>query len=249
MFARRIATIAPLVLALSAGCAQAGVFDGDAMAAVAKLRQDHDLRLENLDQAARNQLEVGNQVDLLKSELATLRGQLEQVTYELSQAQKRLQDYYLDLDNRLRKQEEARKAADEAQKAAPAAPDPEVETKEFEAGLTLFKGAQYKEAAQALRGYLSHYPAGRFAPNACYWGGNAHFQLKEWNQAVELYGQLSQKWPSDPKASDAMLQMADAQKQAGATKASQSTLEELVARYPGTAAATAAKQRLPKKGR
>lgn len=239
-----------VVLALATVPAQAGMFDGDALEAVAKLRKEHDVRLEKLDQAAQNQLEVANQLELLKTEVARLRGQVEMLTFELTQAQKRTQDYYVDLDNRLRKQETAlasQTQAGEGGQAQKAPANPEAEAKDFEAGLNLFKAGKFKEAGESFGAFLSKYPDSSFAPSACYWGGNAYFQLREWNKAAELYSMLPQKWPTDAKAPDTLLQLSDVQKQLGNAKAAQATLEDLVARYPNSSAAGLAKQRLPKK--
>ena len=52
--------------------------------------------------------DLANQIQLLQGDIARLRGQIEVITYELEQAQKRQRDLYVDLDSRLRKIETAR---------------------------------------------------------------------------------------------------------------------------------------------
>jgi tol-pal system protein YbgF len=181
-------------------------------------------------------------LEVLKAEVARLRGQLEVLTFEMGQAQKRMQDYYVDLDNRLRKQEAAQTAA--RQPATPAAADPALETPSFEAALNLFKGGRFKEAAEAFQGFIAAYPASAFVPNAYYWAGNAYFQLRNWNKAVEFYAVIGQKWPADPKAPDVLLQLSDVYRESGNAKAAQESLEDLVVRYPDSPAAATARQRL-----
>ncbi|MDD5296256.1 MAG: tol-pal system protein YbgF [Rhodocyclaceae bacterium] len=237
--------LAPL-LALSTLPAWAGVFDGDALKAVTLLRNEHDAKLNKLEEAAQNQLEAANQLEGLKAEVARLRGQVEVLTFELGQAQKRMQDYYVDLDNRLRKQEAALAAAEAAPKQ-PAVADPALETQAFEAALNLFKANKFKESADAFGNLIASYPAGAFAPSAHFWAGNAYFQLREWAKAVELYSALVQKWPGDAKAPDALLQLSEARRESGDAKAAQDGLEDLVLRYPDSPAAATAKQRLAKK--
>ena len=50
-------------------------------------------------------VELFGQVEQIKSDIARLRGQIEVLTYEQEQAQKRQRDLYIDLDSRLRKLE------------------------------------------------------------------------------------------------------------------------------------------------
>jgi len=78
-------------------------------------------RLAALEQQLRSGglIDLANQVDAGKGELAKLRGQIEVLTYELAEAQKRQKDLYVDLDSRMRKLETAQAAA--AQSAASAA--------------------------------------------------------------------------------------------------------------------------------
>ena len=187
---------------------------------------------------------MANQLQLLKDEVAKLRGQVELLTFEQEQIAKRQKDYYVDLDTRVRKIESA--TAEAAQPAAPKA-DPAAETQAFEAALTLFKNGKYQDASEAFRAFIKTYPASSFAPGACYWGGNAHFQLREWAKAAELYAELPAKWPEDPKAPETLLKLADTQQEMGDAKASRKTLESVQTQYPGTPAATQAKQRLTKK--
>lgn len=225
--------------------AHAGMFDGDALDATAKLRADHEARLERLDGAARNQVELANQIQALKDELAKLQGKVEVLTFELEQAAKRQKDFYVDLDTRLRKLEAAQvEAAAQAQKPKT---DPAKEAQDFEVGLNLMKSSSFKEAAETFRDFIKKYPESSYTPGAHYWGGNAHFQLKEWQKAAELYAAMQAKWPQDTKAPDVLLKLADAQTAGGDAKTARKTLENLLAQYPGTPAAATAQQRLKKK--
>ncbi len=227
--------------------ASAGIFDSDALTEVAKLRAEQNTRLEKLESAAQNQLEVANELQSLKDEVAKLRGQVELLTFGQEQGTKRQKDYYVDLDTRVRKMETATAdAAAAAQQQAPKT-DPAAETQAFEAALTLFKDGKFKDASDAFRAFIKSYPASAFGPGAHYWGGNAHFQLREWIRAGELYDGLASKWPNDPKAADALLKLADTQQELGDAKGSRKTLESLQTQYPGTPAAVQAKQRLTKK--
>jgi len=259
--ARWAATLA--VAAIAAGAtfpAHAGLFDDDeARIRIEKLRNDlseQTKRLEAKLEAAtattsRNQIELANQIEQLKADVAKVRGQIEVLTYELEATQKRQKDFYIDLDNRLRKLEtaaaaaEARPAAASQADAAPA--DPAAEMRDYETALTLFKSAKYKDALAAFLGFIKSYGNSGLLANAHYWAASAHFQLREYPKAAEMFAKVPASWPSDARAADAMLGQANSQQEAGDLKGARKTLEQLVDKYPASTAAQTARQQLKKK--
>jgi TolA-binding protein len=145
----RPARIALLIAALGAAQAQAGIFDDDE---ARRQINDHRIKTEaRIDQQGKAQLDLANQLQRQSEEIARLRGQVETLTYELDTAKKRQQDFYLDLDTRLRKFEPQAgnsAAVDPASGAnSPTAANPARESKDYEAALNQFKAAKYKEAA------------------------------------------------------------------------------------------------------
>jgi len=234
----------PIVLLAAALPAHAFLPDNEAREGVAKLKAAVELqaqRLDKLETVSRGQIELANQIEALKAEVAKLRGQLEVLTHEIESAQKRQRDFYVDLDNRLRKLEQP--AVPEAKSAV----DPAAETRDYEAALNLFKGGKHKDALAAFLNFTKAYPSSPFLPSAHYWAGSAHYQLGEYKKATDLFGKLAETWPDDDKAPDALLGQANCQQETGDAKGARKTLETLVAKYPASAAATVAKQRLAKR--
>jgi hypothetical protein len=93
--------IALLIAALGASQAQAGMFDDEE---ARRMITDQKIKIEaRFDQQAKAQLDLANQIQRQAEENARLRGQIETLNYELETAKKRQQDFYLDLDTRLRK--------------------------------------------------------------------------------------------------------------------------------------------------
>lgn len=235
-----------LLLCVLALPARAGLFtDDEARDQVAKLRTEFEALAQRVDAAGKNQLDFNNQMESLRAEVSRLRGQLEVLSNGLDAAQKRQQDFYIDLDNRLRKLEPA---------AAPSSPeakaetkvDPAAETRDYEAALTAFKGAKYKDALAGLQAFVKNYPSSGLLPNAYFWAASAHFQLRDYGHAAEAFAKVAATWPNDPKAPDALLGQASAQSEAGDVKGAKKTLGQLVAQYPSSTAARTAKQRLKK---
>ncbi len=256
---RRLTVWLAATACMTALPAHAGLFDDDeARTRIENLRRDITEQGKRLDAAAsasanatRSQLELANQIEQLKADVARLRGQSEVLAYELEATQKRQKDFYIDLDNRLRKFEAAAAAAESkpapGDAAAGAPVDPAAEMRDYEAALTLFKGARYKEALAAFQGFIKSHGSSAMLPSAHYWAASAHYQLHEFPKAAELFAKVPAAWPADAKAPDALLGQANSYRDAGDIKSARKVLEQLVEKYPTSNAAQAVRSRLPKK--
>jgi tol-pal system protein YbgF len=266
------AVLAAALLSLTLGAlspARAALFDDDeARKRIESLRtridtleQQINQRLERLESRDASMADMLRDVDLIKADLARLRGQYEVMTYELEQAQKRQRDLYLDLDGRLRKLEGGPGAnvgvpGTDAGAAAPgpsanAPPGPAApgasgasEQRDYDAALDKFKSGAYPAAIAGFQGFVRNYPRSPLAPSALYWVGNAQYAQKDFRGAIGTQRQLIATYPDSAKIPDAMLNVASCQIELGDTPAARRTLEDIVSRYPGTEAAGKAKQRL-----
>ena len=243
-----------LVLLLALSClqpARAGIFDDEE---ARRLVKDLSIQTnERIDTLGKAQFELANQIQSLREENARLRGQIESLSYELEAAKKRQQDFYIDLDNRLRKQETAPAASAENKAAQgapeegrPAAADPAAEAREYEAALNFFKANKIKEAGLAFDAFVKAHPDSTLAPNAQYWLGNAFYALRDCKKAIEAHKLVTSKWPQHPKAPDSLINIATCQQELGDAKGARSTYESIASKYPDSTAAATAKQRLKK---
>ena len=112
---RNTVLIAALSAVLLPGAANAGIFDDDeARKAILDLRTKIDALSNRVDNKLDNKADKGTALDLaneneqLRAEIAKLRGQVEVLTNDIANTQRRQQDFYVDLDNRLRKIEPKR---------------------------------------------------------------------------------------------------------------------------------------------
>ena len=263
MFPRLLpALMAGLFVGLAAGQAHAGLFDDEeARLRINEMRHEFNGRVSKLESGARAQLELADQIELLKTEIARLRGENEVLSNDLANAIKRQKDFYVDLDNRLRKLEphaDAAAAAPQPATAAPAAApaaavappvtaaDPAAESRDYEAALTQLRGGKYKEAATGFIGFIRRHPGSSFQPSAHFWAASSLYQLKDNAAAAEYYAKVANQWPDDNRAPDALLGLASAQQAQGDAKAATRSLERLVAKYPSSSAAQIGRQRLKK---
>jgi tol-pal system protein YbgF len=222
---------------LIAPTAQAGLFDDDvARQQIINLQAATDARVETLTKA---QLELATQLMGLREEISRLRGEIETLHYENEQAKKRLQDLYLDLDSRLTPLESPRSGA-----ALAPTTDPVVENNAYESALNQFKAGKYPAAASAFAAFVQSYPDSDMAPNAQFWLGNAWYAQQKCKQAIDAQLVVTTRWPDSARAPDALLAIANCQRDDGNNTAARRTLVNLVEKYPTSQAATQAKQRL-----
>lgn len=254
---RRLPVTLAVLAFFSVQQAQAGLFDDDE--ARRQIRESSLKTNERLDTMAKGQIELANQIQSLREENARLRGQVETLTYELESARKRQQDFYVDLDGRLRKLEprvassvDVKPPASDENRTATVEPakkpvsDPATETRDYETALNLFRANKFKESAAAFDAFVKANPDSGMAPNAQYWQGNAYYSLRDCRRAIETHRQLVGKWPNHAKAPDALLNVGVCQQQLGESKAARTTYEAVLAKYPESSAAATAKQRLKK---
>lgn len=249
MRGRVAAPLCALLLAAAVSLpARAGMFDDDeARKQIEQLRDQ--LRAEatelgkRADTTSRNQVDFANQVEAIKADIAKLRGQIEVLSYELEAAQKRQKDFYVDLDNRLRKLEQP---PAEVKAEAPKA-DPAQETRDYEAALAGLKESKFREAAASFLAFIKTYPNSSLIASAHYWGAYAHAQAKDHAAAAELFGKFVAAWPNDERAPGALESRLASLEATRDVKGARATLVQLADKYPSSEAGKRAKLRLKRK--
>ncbi len=184
-------------------------------------------------------LDVTTEIEKLRSEMATLRGQIEVLGNELSNAQRRQKDFYNDLDQRMRSLEPKMVSVDG--KDAEVSP---AEQKAYDAAVAQFKSANYNGAAQSLSAFLQRYPESAYLSQAYFWLGSSHFALQDCTNAIPAYQTVATRFAASQKAPDALLNIASCQLDLKDKAAARETLGTLVKKYPSSPAAATGKERL-----
>jgi tol-pal system protein YbgF len=248
----RINSLAVLLALLIALPAHAQLFGGDdeARKAILQLRgqisvlqqRETELtaRLDRVEAAQRNQLELVNQIESLRQENARLRGQLETLTNEVATLQKRNRDLYTDLDARLKKMEPQSMTVD-----GRAAAIDRTELAAYEGPLAQFRAGDFKASLPGFQQFVARYPSSAYAPAAQYWIGSAHYALKDYKSAIAAHRTLIERYADSPRVPDALLSMAESQVQLGDRKSANATLNRIIKEFPETDAAKIARERLP----
>ncbi|MDR1423298.1 MAG: tol-pal system protein YbgF [Azoarcus sp.] len=234
---KRFLPLAACAALFLAGPAQAGLFDdAQARQQIENLQQEINGRFETVNNG---QIELANQNEQLRAELARLRGQLEVLLNEVESLKTRQHDFYVDLDNRLRQFEAG--ASTQASAAQPTASEPKGS---YETGLSYLKDGHAANALGEFDTFIANNPDSANLPDAYFWAGTAALQTKDVAGASKRFNTVLARWPKSSVAPDAMLGLANGQIATGDQRKARATLNSLVDRYPSSTAAKTAKQHL-----
>jgi len=233
------------------GQASAGLFDDEeARKAILDLRQKvaesekkitEETKRSNEDSAQlrRSLIDLQNQLDATRAEVAKLRGQDEQMARDLAEVQRQQKDTVQTLDERVRKFEPSRVTVDGREFMA----DP-AEKRDYDAAMATFRKGDFASSQLVFVEFLNRYPKTGYRPSALFWLGNAQYATKDYKDALASFRALVAAAPDHQRVSEAVLAIANCQLELKDTKGARRTLEDLQANYPGTEAAQAAKDRL-----
>jgi tol-pal system protein YbgF len=250
----RVAVCAALWLSTSS-IASASLFeDGEARRAILDLRQTiesqrsaseqrlNELRLANEvtgSDLRRALLDLQSQIEALRSEIAHLRGQDEQLLRELTAVQQQHKEFVQALELRLRKVEPNEVTVDGREFIAQPA-----EAAEFQAALATFRRGEFVAAQAAFAEFARRYPKSGFRGTALFWLGNAQYANREYQEAIANFRSLLLEAPDHARAPEAVLSIANCQIDLKDYPGARRTLDSLVTSYPQSDAASAAKERL-----
>lgn len=216
------------------GPVYAGLFDDDeARRQIATLQKESNERLQQLEVANRQMLDLVNQIEHMQTDIADLKGKVDELTYGLQAAQKRQQDLYVDLDSRL-KPFEGEKNQAQAQ----------AENQVLNAVTANIRAGKYKEAMFSLHKFIATYPQSKQLGTAYYWLGMSQAGMKHYAGAQASLHKVAAEYADDRYAPDAMLALASVQASQGDKTASIQTLYALRERYASSPAAQQAKRAL-----
>lgn len=248
MHARALAAV---TMALAAASAHAQLFpDNEARKAILELRANDeklkaDLAAQNkelteqLATIKRSLLELSNQIEQVRAEMARQRGSNEQLARDVAELQRRQKDIASGVDERMRKIEPQRVTLDGKEFVA----DPE-EKRQYDEAMAIVRAGDFPGAASALQNFLRRWPASGFGDSARFWLGNALYGKRELAPAITMFRTFIANAPEHVRVPEAMLAIANSQTELKDTRGARATLNELLKKYPESEAAQAGKERL-----
>jgi tol-pal system protein YbgF len=233
---------------------------------VAALELQAATQQQSAGQASVEQL---NRINQLQSEVASLRGLVEQLQNEIEQLKQRGKDQYVDLDTRLQRLEGGGSAPSPASTSrnpapvtpsvpaasvppegteAPAAPataaSPADEASAYDAAFRALRAGDYVTSARGFHDFLEAYPNAALAPNAWYWLGESYYVTQNYELAAQSFDTVLRHFPDSNKAPDALLKMGFAKLELGDRAEGERIMQMVIDRYPGSENARLAAGRL-----
>ncbi len=196
------------------------------------------------------------QLEALQTALRNLRGQVEVQGNEIERLKARQRELLADLDRRVSELERRAGTAPAVPVAAPAdaavVPAAPVtvtsaqEQQDYDAAFGLLKQGFYDRAAKGFHDFIVKYPQSALRDNAQYWQGQAYYVVRNFHQALDEFAKVAGAHPKSEKAPDALLKIGYSYYELGDWAKARENLNQVISRYPGTAAAKSAEQRIAK---
>ncbi|MDR2991484.1 MAG: tol-pal system protein YbgF [Burkholderiaceae bacterium] len=217
----------------------------------------------------RSLLDLQQQIDGLKDDLARERGRNEQLTQQVSDLKKQQADVQQRVTalqsgpppNDAAGGPDSAASSQQPQASGPGsagsdtAVPPPVNPKpssppqgkqDYDAALAQFQGGNFTVAQKGFANFIKRYPRSDLAPAALFWLGNAQYATRNYKEAISNFRSLLAVTPQHPKAPEALLSIANCQIELKDQKAARAALQQLIKTYPQSEAASAARDRLAK---
>jgi len=115
---------------------------------------------------------------------------------------------------------------------------------QYRNALTLYGRGKLDDARKAFEMVFDADSGGELADNALYWIAETYFVTARYREAMKYYQRIEADYSDQNKAPDALLKVASAHAKSGDLALARGTYQKLVAKYPYSTAAAAAKMEL-----
>ncbi|MEO1369337.1 MAG: tol-pal system protein YbgF, partial [Acidobacteriota bacterium] len=127
---------------------------------------------------------------------------------------------------------------------APPLPDEESPQALYDRAYSLFHEKRYADAEAAFNQFLSRHRSSHLADNAQFWIGESRWARGDFSSALAAFMATVEGFPHGNKVADALLKAGRCLEALGQKQRAVATYQELVTRFPSSAAALSAEQRL-----
>ncbi|MCP1726404.1 tol-pal system protein YbgF [Natronospira proteinivora] len=194
---------------------------------------------------------LASQLDEVQAELRGMRGEIENLDYQLDGTAERQREIYLDVDRRLRRLEvggapEADQVPDVHLGQTPTdTPSEEGDPQAaYEEAFGLLRDGRYDAAGEAFEAFLEDHEDSDLGPNARYWLGEVHYVTRDYEQATAEFQRVLDDYPESNKLADSKLKLAFSYYELERWDEARDLLGEVRENYPDSSAARLANSRL-----
>lgn len=226
--------------------------------------EDRVTSLERISNAqAQLMQQLQQQMSDNQRDIDSLRGEIQQNTYQLNQVVERQKQIYQQIDslssNNSNASQPAAGASDNAgagaaasgteSGAAAAGGSTPVQSgdanSDYNAAVALIlEKKQYDQAITALQAWVKRYPDSTYQPNANYWLGQLFYNKGKKDDAAYYYATVVKQYPKSPKAAEALLKVGVIMQEKNDTAKAKAVYQQVIKLYPDTESAKQAQKRL-----
>lgn len=180
------------------------------------------------------------QLQQYEQEITALRGQYEELRFELENMKQAERERYLDLDSRLNALSSSPATAANAQPESAAAPStagsasPEDERAAYMAARDMLYASKFEDARKAFEKYLANYPQGQFRDFSHFWLGEAWRSIEKPDRAkaMEQFRIVIERFPDSSRVPSAMYRLAVLEAESGKSAEARVTLNRIIQQFP-----------------
>ncbi|ADD76356.1 MULTISPECIES: cell division protein CpoB [Pantoea] len=227
--------------------------------------EDRVTSLERISNAqAQLMQQLQQQMSDNQRDIDSLRGEIQQNTYQLNQVVERQKQIYQQIDslssNNSNASQPAAGAGDSAGAGAAAASGTDSgaaaaggsapvqsgdANSDYNAAVALIlEKKQYDQAIAALQAWVKRYPDSTYQPNANYWLGQLFYNKGKKDDAAYYYATVVKQYPKSPKAAEALLKVGVIMQEKNDTAKAKAVYQQVIKLYPDTESAKQAQKRL-----
>lgn len=227
--------------------------------------EDRVTSLERISNAqAQLMQQLQQQMSDNQRDIDSLRGEIQQNTYQLNQVVERQKQIYQQIDslssNNSNTSQPAAGAGDSAGAGAAAASGTDSgaaaaggsapvqsgdANSDYNAAVALIlEKKQYDQAIAALQAWVKRYPDSTYQPNANYWLGQLFYNKGKKDDAAYYYATVVKQYPKSPKAAEALLKVGVIMQEKNDTAKAKAVYQQVIKLYPDTESAKQAQKRL-----
>lgn len=214
------------------------------------------------------------QLQQMQTEMAFLRGQIEELNYALNQLRLESKDRYIDLDRRISEMRskaqnsieptvtniapittepppvgnDGNAVTETVEPIAVTVPssviDPVMVQEDYNQAKDLIRQKDYSGAIAAFNRFVIDYPNDVLTANAWYWLGEVYLVLPDVDNAVRSFSEVVNNYPKHQKHPDALYRLGVTLLKTEQASSGRQYLETLIQRYPDSQLSTRAKQAL-----
>ncbi|PWK11775.1 cell division protein CpoB [Pantoea ananatis] len=229
------------------------------------LVEDRVTSLERISNAqAQLMQQLQQQMSDNQRDIDSLRGEIQQNTYQLNQVVERQKQIYQQIDslssNNSNASQPAAGAGDGTGAGAAAASGTDSgaaaaggsapvqsgdANSDYNAAVALIlEKKQYDQAIAALQAWVKRYPDSTYQPNANYWLGQLFYNKGKKDDAAYYYATVVKQYPKSPKAAEALLKVGVIMQEKNDTAKAKAVYQQVIKLYPDTESAKQAQKRL-----